>query len=219
MTHASYTYLYQWIRNNANIAGQTESTYTLVDADQGKTIKVKVSFTDDANNAESRISQATEAVAPPPNTPATGEPTISGTPQVRRTLTVDTSAIEDADGLENAVFRYRWFATKSSTTREIAGETDSTYKLVPADEGHTFHVEVSFTDDRGYSETLTSAATEAVAAAAPNSEPTGLPAVNGTPRVGETLTADTSAIDDPDGLENVSYRYQWISSSRRSSTT
>ena len=212
LTHASYTYLYQWIRNNANIAGQTESTYTLVDADQGKTIKVKVSFTDDANNAESRISQATEAVAPPPNTPATGEPTISGTPQVRRTLTVDTSAIEDADGLENAVFRYRWFATKSSTTREIAGETDSTYKLVPANEGHTFHVEVSFTDDRGYSETLTSAATEAVAAAAPNSEPTGLPAVNGTPRVGETLTADTSAIEDPDGLENVSYRYQWISS-------
>ena len=210
LTHASYTYLYQWIRNNANIAGQTESTYTLVDADEGKTIKVKVSFTDDANNAESRISQATEAVAPPPNTPATGDPIIDGTPQVRRTLTVDTWAIEDADGLENAVFRYRWFATKSSTTHEYAGETDSTYKLVPADEGHTFHVEVSFTDDRGYSETLTSAATEAVVAAAPNSEPTGLPAVNGTPRVGETLTADTSAIDDPDGLENVIYEYQWV---------
>ena len=212
LTHASYTYLYQWIRNNANIAGQTESTYTLVDADEGKTIKVKVSFTDDANNAESRTSEATEAVAPPPNTPATGDPIIQGTPQVRRTLTVDTWAIEDADGMENAVLRYQWFATKSSTTYEYAGETDSTYKLVPADEGHTFHVEVSFTDDRGYSETLTSAATEAVAAAAPNSEPTGLPGVNGTPQVGETLTADTSAIDDPDGLENVSYRYQWISS-------
>ena len=210
LTHASYTYLYQWVRNNANIAGQTESTYTLVDADEGKTIKVKVSFTDDANNQESRTSEATEAVAPPPNTPATGEPIIDGTPQVRRTLTVDTSAIEDADGLENAVFRYQWFATKSSTTREIAGGTGSTYKLVPADEGHNFHVEVSFTDDRGYSETLTSAATEAVAAAAPNSEPTGLPAVNGTPRVGETLTADTSAIDDPDGLENVIYEYQWV---------
>ena len=212
LTHASYTYLYQWVRNNANIAGQTGSTYTLVDADEGKTIKVKVSFTDDANNAESRTSEATEAVAPPPNTPATGEPIIDGTPQVRRTLTVDTSAIDDPDGMENAVFRYQWFATKSSTTREIAGETDSTYKLIPADEGYTFHVEVSFTDDRGYSETLTSAATEAVVAAAPNSEPTGLPAVNGTPQVGETLTADTSAIDDPDGLENVSYRYQWISS-------
>ena len=212
LTHASYTYLYQWIRNNSKIAGQTESTYTLGLADEGKTIKVKVSFTDDANNQESRTSAATVAIEPPPNIQPTGTPTISGTPQVRRTLTVDTSAIDDPDGMENAVFRYQWFATKSSTTREIAGETDSTYKLIPADEGHTFHVEVSFTDDRGYSETLTSAATEAVVAAAPNSEPTGLPAVNGTPQVGETLTADTSAIDDPDGLENVSYRYQWISS-------
>ena len=212
LTHASYTWLYQWLRGRSEIRGATDSTYTLGLADEGKTIKVKVSFTDDAHNQESRTSAPTEAVAPPPNTLATGEPTIGGTPQVRRTLTVDTSAIEDADGLENAVFRYQWFATKSSTTREIAGGTDSTYKLIPADEGHTFHVEVSFTDDRGYSETRTSAATEAVAAVAPNSEPTGLPAVNGTPRVGETLTADTSAIDDPDGLENVSYRYQWISS-------
>ena len=210
LEHVSYTYLYQWIRNNAEIAGQTGTTYTLTDADEGKTIKVKVSFTDDAHYAESRISAPTEAVAPPPNTPATGDPIIDGTPQVRRTLTVDTWAIEDADGMENAVFRYQWFATKSSTTYEYAGETDSTYKLVPADEGHTFHVEVSFTDDRGNSETLTSPATEAVAAAAPNSEPTGLPAVNGTPRVGETLTADTSAIDDPDGLENVIYEYQWV---------
>ena len=212
LTHASYTYLYQWIRNNSKIADQTESTYTPVDADEGKTIKVKVSFTDDAHNQESRTNAPTVEVAPPPNTLATEEPTIGGTPQVRRTLTVDTSAIDDPDGMENAVFRDQWFATKSSTTREIAGGTGSTYKLIPADEGHTFHMEVSFTDDRGYSETLTSAATVAVAAAAPNSEPTGLPAVNGTPRVGETLTADTSAIDDADGLENVSYRYQWISS-------
>ena len=212
LTHASYTWLYQWLRGRSEIRGATDSTYTLGLADEGKTIKVKVSFTDDAHNQESRTSAPTEAVAPPPNTLATGEPTIGGTPQVRRTLTVDTSAIDDPDGMENAVFRYQWFATKSSTTREIAGGTDSTYKLIPADEGHTFHVEVSFTDDRGYSETLTSPATEAVAAAAPNSEPTGLPAVNGTPRVGETLTADTSAIDDPDGLTSVAYRYQWISS-------
>ena len=210
LTHASYTWLYQWLRGRSEIRGATDSTYTLGLADEGKTIKVKVSFTDDAHNQESRTSAPTEAVAPPPNTLATGEPTIGGTPQVRRTLTVDTSAIEDADGMENAVFRHQWFATKSSTTREIAGGAGSTYKLVPADEGHTFHVEVSFTDDRGYSETRTSAATEAVAAVAPNSEPTGLPSISGTPRIGETLTADTSAIDDPDGLENVIYEYQWV---------
>ena len=45
-------YSYQWVRtdgtNDTDISGATDSTYTLVDADNGKAIKVQVSFTDDA---------------------------------------------------------------------------------------------------------------------------------------------------------------------------
>ncbi|WP_423922372.1 hypothetical protein [Candidatus Poriferisodalis sp.] len=52
------------------------------------------------------------------------------------------------------------------------------------------------------------AATEAVAAKS-NTAPTGLPTISGTPQVEQTLTADTSSIDDADGLTNVSYEYQW----------
>ena len=219
LTHASYTYLYQWIRNNSEIAGQTDSAYTLVDADRGRTIKVKVSFTDDANNAESRISAATVAVAPRPNILPTGAPAISGTPQVGETLTADTSAIDDADGLTNVAYRYQWVGSQPVTgedtgtslvlTVERPEQTDSTYTLVPADEGLTWKVKVSFTDDAGNAESLTSAATEAVAPP-PNYEPTGLPAITGTPQVGQTLTADTSAIEDADGLTNVAYSYQWL---------
>ena len=165
LTNVSYTYLYQWIRNNAEIAGQTDSTYTLVSADEGQTIKVKVSFTDDANNAETPTSAATVAVAPRPNSRPTGAPTISGTPQVRQTLTVDTSEIADADGMETAVFKYQWFATTDFATLEFHGETSSTYTLGPLSEGLAIKVKVSFTDDRGHSETLTSAATETVIAA------------------------------------------------------
>ena len=212
LTNASYTYLYQWIRNNAEIAGQTDPTYTLVSADEGKVIKVKVSFLDDSNNQETRTSAATVAVAPRPNSPPTGAPIINGTPQVRRTLTVDTSEIADADGMETAVFRYQWFAASDFATLEFHGETSPTYTLAPLSEGLAIKVKVSFTDDRGHSETLTSAATEAVIAAEPNSEPTGLPTIGGTPQVGETLTADTSAINDANGLANVSYSYQWVGS-------
>ena len=210
LTHASYTWLYQWIRNNAEIAGQTDSTYTLVDADAGKTIKVKVSFTDDANNQESRTSAATVAIEPPPNIQPTGTPTISGTPQVRRPLTVDTSEINDADGMEESVFSYQWLASNSEVTRELAGENSPTYTPSPAEEGFAIMVRVTFTDDRGHDESLTSAATTAVIAADFNTEATGLPLINGTPQVGETLTADTSAIDDVDGLTNVAYSYQWL---------
>ena len=210
LTNASYTYLYQWLRNGAEIPDATDTSYTLVDADEGKTIKVKVSFTDDANNAESRTSAATVAVAPRPNNPPTGAPTINGTPQVRRTLSVDTSEIADADGMETAVFRYQWLATTGFATLEFHGENSPTYTVPPLAVGLAIKVKVSYTDDRGHTETLTSEATDVVVAAAPNSDPTGLPTISGTPRVDETLTADTSAINDANGLTNVSYTYVWM---------
>ena len=210
LNYADYTYMYQWLRNGAEIRDATDTSYTLISADESKTIKVRVSFYDDSNNQETRTSAATVAVAPRPNSPPTGAPTINGTPQVRRTLTVDTSEIADADGMETAVFRYQWLATTGFATLEFHGENSPTYTLGPLSEGLAIKVKVSFTDDRGHSETLTSAATEAVIAAEPNSKPTGLPTISGTPQVDETLTADTSAINDANGLTNVSYTYVWM---------
>ena len=102
LDNAAFTY--QWLADNAAIAGATGSTYTLADADEGKAIAVQVSFTDDAGNDETLASAATDAVAaaPPENNEATGAPSISGTAQVGETLTVDTSGIADTDGLENS---------------------------------------------------------------------------------------------------------------------
>ena len=59
-------YGYQWIRGSSDIGGATGSSYTLVSADVGERIKVRVSFTDDAGNPESRTSAATDPVAAPP---------------------------------------------------------------------------------------------------------------------------------------------------------
>ena len=75
--------------------------------------------------------------------------------------------------------------------------------------GKTIRVRVSFADDRGYEEALTSVPTTAVQPR-PNSPETGLPTIIGKAETGETLTADTSGITDADGLNNVSYTYQWI---------
>ena len=120
-----------------------------------------VSFSDDRGNEETLTSAATGAVEAKPNSPATGTPTISGTTQVGETLTADTSGIADEDGLTNAVFSYQWLADGA----DISGTTGSTYTLVDADEGKAISVAVSFTDDRSNDETLTSAASAAVAAA------------------------------------------------------
>ena len=74
------------------------------------------------------------------------------------TLTADTPGITDEDGLDNATFSYQWLADDV----EIASATSSTYTLAATDEGRTIRVTVSFTDDGGNSEELTSAATVAV---------------------------------------------------------
>ena len=44
-----------------------------------------------------------------------------------------------------------------------------------------------------------------------NSPATGAPTISGTAQVGHTLTADTSDIQDADGLTGVTYSYQWLS--------
>ena len=44
-----------------------------------------------------------------PGTRATGAPSISGNLAVGQTLTADTSAISDVDGLTNRTFFYQWF--------------------------------------------------------------------------------------------------------------
>ena len=43
-----------------------------------------------------------------------------------------------------------------------------------------------------------------------NNQATGAPTIDGTAQVDQTLTAVTTAIADLDGLDNVSYSYQWI---------
>ncbi|WP_420635722.1 Calx-beta domain-containing protein [Candidatus Palauibacter sp.] len=61
------TFAYQWLSNDGgadtDIEGATDSTYTPVPADAGKTVKVRVTFTDDGGSRETRVSAATDPVA------------------------------------------------------------------------------------------------------------------------------------------------------------
>ena len=112
-----------------------------------------------ANTPTATVSGPVDAV-PESNTAATGTPAIGGTPQVGEELSASTSGISDADGLANARFGYQWIRTDT----DIQGATGATYTAVDADEGKELKVRVSFTDDAGHEERLTSAATDAVAA-------------------------------------------------------
>ena len=204
---SNVTYSYQWLADDADISGATVHTYTLSDAEEGKAIKVRVSFTDDEGNVEALTSSATTAVEARPNSPATGMPSISGTTQVGGTLTAGIAGIADSEGLDNATFTYQWVADDV----DISGATGDGYTLTDFEEGKGIRVRVAFTDDAGNEETLTSAPTAAVAAA-PNSPATGQPTIRGSALVGARLRVDTSGIADANGLTDAQYRYQWLTS-------
>ena len=205
------TFSYQWLGSrDTEIQGATNATYTLVAADEGKAIKVRVSFTDDRGNAESLTSAPTAAVEANANNPATGLPTISGTAQVGETLTAGITGIADADGLSGESFTYQWVSGDGTTDTDIENATGATYKLVDADQGKAIKVRVTFTDGGGNEETLTSAPTGAVEEQpvlgdGPPGAPRNLAATAGNKEV--TLSWDPPA--DNGNAPATGYRIEW----------
>ena len=128
-------------------------------ADEGKTVKVRVSFTDDADNDEGPLTSAaypaTGTVASADgNHAATGAPAITGTAWAGQVLTADLSAIADEDGATRAAngeagyaYSYQWIRVQGSSETDIAGATSKTYTLTADEVGRKVKVSVSFTDD------------------------------------------------------------------------
>ena len=133
------------------------------------------------------------------NSPATGAPTIVGTAQVGETLTAQTSGIADADGLSNPNFAYQWVSCGGPTDVCILGATDSTYTLVADDAGKSVKVIVSFVDDAGNPESLTSN----VAAVSSTPPPTGEPQPPGAPG----MPQDSLTYHVEDGRNWVTFRW------------
>ena len=137
------------------------------------------------------------------NTAATGAPTITGTAQVGQTLTAATTGITDADGLTSPTYTYQWIRVDGTDEADIAAANSSTYILVDADLGTTLKVRVTFADDLGHTETLTSAATATV---------TATPAVP--TRVNPSLNPSLSRCRRSRCSGNCSWRWDWRAQGR-----
>ncbi|WP_231741690.1 DUF4347 domain-containing protein [Stieleria varia] len=157
-----------------------------------RTLNVTVFDGTDTSNVLSRSVSVSKT-----NDAPTGAPVIVGTIAENETLSLNTSAIADADGL--GTFSFLW---KRGTT---VVSTASTYTLSDIDVGQSIQAVVNYVDGQGFSESLTSAATGNVTAV--NDPATGAPVIVGSAAENQTLSVDTSGISDADGLG--AFTYQW----------
>jgi large repetitive protein len=198
------SYTYQWEDCNAagescsNISGATGAEYEPASADIGHTLRVVITVT----NSDGSVKVATTQtgivkLAPPVDTVL---PAITGSPVVAQVLTSSTGTWSN----EPTSYTYQWEDCNSTgeACTNISGATTSSYTVASTDVGHTIRVVATATNSTG-STTATSTDTARVASAAPVN--TALPAITGTAKVDEKLTASTGTWSN----EPTSYKYQW----------
>ena len=185
---------YQWYRDAAPIVGGTRATYTLVAADLGTEITVKVTGTLLGYNTAQKTSVATAEIDSGTFSPAP-TPTISGTERVGQVLTASPGTW----GPVTPTLAYQWKRDGSV----IAGAQSRTYELAAADVGANITVDVTATAPGFDSSTVTSAATGDIALGVLTPAP--IPTITGTMGVGATVTATPGTW----GPGSVSLAYQW----------
>jgi hypothetical protein len=202
------SYSYQWEDCNssgascANIAGATQSSYTLAHGDVGDTIRVIVTGTNDGGSNPSTSAQ-TSAVQPLPAPSTTALPSISGTAQQAQALTAGNGSWSG----NPSSYSYQWrdCNTSGASCSNISGATSSSHTLTSNEVGDTVRVIVTATNPGG-STPATSAQT-AVVQAAPVQAPvnTALPSISGAAQQGQALTAGKGTWSG----SPTSYGYQW----------
>ncbi|HET8606867.1 MAG TPA: Ig-like domain-containing protein, partial [Gaiellaceae bacterium] len=202
-TPAPATTTHQWQRcdasgaNCVSIAGATGTTYTLVGADAGSTIRVADTIAATGYTTATATSAATAAVAN--GTIATsGQVAIAGTARVGQALTATPGTYNPSPTGRS----YQWQSC-NPTCANIAGATGTTYTPVVGDVGKTIQVIETVTLAGYDNATSTSAQTAAVTPAnLSNTTPVG---ISGTAKVGQTLTR-TQGVYSP---APTGYGYQW----------
>ncbi len=209
--------LYQWQTSGISVSGdlRASTTYTLVDADEGNTLRVVVSYSDgfggNTDIATSASTTAVQAAAATPTKPVVTPPTttpivfaendtaevhsFSATTTDSRTITSYALGGDDADDFSITNAGVLTFSTPPDFEMPTDANTDNDYEIT-----------VTATDDAsGTSDAV------AVTVTVTNVEETGtIGDITGTAQVGVELTAGT--VTDPDGVvTGITITYRWQS--------
>jgi hypothetical protein len=187
------TLSYQWFRNSVAIAGATNTTYTLVQADDLTNITIKVTGAKSGYGDETVTSANFQVGKQFTLHP---DPSISGNLWVGQSLRVNPGKWDTG-----TTFTYQWYRNGTP----IASATNVTYKLVTADVGTKITVTATGSLSGYVPKTSTSTATSAILNGKPFTK-SATPVITGSLKVGKTLGTNN-------GYWNPSptkVTYQWL---------
>ena len=139
--------------------------------------------------------------SPPTNSAV---PVLTGTARTGQSLSATTGSWTGSP----TSYSYQWqrSLTSGGSLIDIAGATNPTYTVSEFDVGYFIKVSVSATNGIGTSSAASSLATGAVVDIAPSN--TAIPAITGTARTGETLTASKGSWSSAPA-SSTTFAYQW----------
>ncbi|HKI91674.1 MAG TPA: hypothetical protein VJ986_05195 [Gaiellaceae bacterium] len=206
-----FTFVYQWQRCDAggascaDISSATAQTYTPSAADVGHTLTIVVTASNTAGTAQATSAATQAVVATAASAPfSTSPPSVSGTAQQGATLQTTSGSW---NGAAPIAFAYRWQRCDptGAACTPISGATDPTYPPATTDVGATLRVVVTASNSAGA--TMAVSVQTAAIAAASGPVNTALPAISGSPMVGQKLTADSGAWS---GDSPITFSYRWL---------
>ncbi len=191
---------YQWLADGEAIPDAVGELWVLTQAQVGKRISVKASYTDGDGKPESLTSNASTVVRNI-NDPVVGSFRIDGSFVEDQTLKAVATGLSDEDGLPTTLI-YLWKADGV----QVQGTSTDFFVLGQAQVGKTISLTVQFTDLQNSLESIVADNEGQVANV--NDPTSGTLKIAGLARQGTLLQADTSEIIDGDGLG--SFSYQWL---------
>ena len=207
------SHTYQWKRATAvggtysDISGATSATYVVSHENVGSYIKVAVTGVNSGGAAEAAAWSAATAIVIDIAPVSSSSPSITGTAQTGRTLSVSNEVWTNRP----TAYVYQWkrSATSDGTYADIVGATSSTYVVQAGDLGYYIKAATTASNTGGSSISVDSVATSQSIDIAPINATS--PAITGTAQTGQTLSVSDGNWDN----RPTSFTYQW----KRSSTS
>ena len=227
-------FTYQWKRYaadgttfEANI-GTNSMTYTLTASEEGKKVLVEVSFTDNSGSSEGPLVSALypltqSQTVDPNNSPTASDGTVTTNEDTDHTFAAANFSYSDTDSDPLASVKITELPAAGTGALTLDGTAITSADLPktvtateltggglkyapPANANGTGYASFKFKVNDG---TADSAEYTMTIDVTPVNDPaTGAPTISGTAQVGQTLTASTGDIADPDGVPSA-FTYQW----------